>query len=73
MLPPVADKDGSSHTGFIFLCMFGEELIKPNMQLREQYPNNKRHERFWYPHSQSEYSKARWTSSKETLSILPQE
>ena len=38
MLPPVADKNGSSRARLKFLCVFGEELIKPNMQLRAQYP-----------------------------------
>lgn len=28
--PTFADKDGSSHARFKFLCAFGEELIKPN-------------------------------------------
>ena len=37
MLPPVADKNGSSRAHLKFLCVFGEELIKPNMQLRAQY------------------------------------
>ena len=36
MLPPVADKNGSSRARLKFLCVFGEELIKPNMQLRAQ-------------------------------------
>ena len=31
MLPPVADKNGSSRARLKFLCVFGEELIKPNM------------------------------------------
>ena len=39
MRPPVADKDGSSRASFKFLCVFGEELIKRNMQWRAQYPN----------------------------------
>ena len=39
MQPPVAGKDGSSCDCFKLLCTLGEELIKPNMQLRAQYPN----------------------------------
>ena len=39
MQPPVAGKDGSSRDCFKFLCALGEELVKPNMQLRGQYPN----------------------------------
>ena len=39
MRPPVADKNVSCRARFKFLCVFGEELIKPNMQLRVQYPN----------------------------------
>ena len=38
MRPPVAGKDGSSRARFKFLCVLGDELIKPNMQLRAQYP-----------------------------------
>ena len=40
MRPSVADKDGSSRAPFKFLCVFGEELIKLNMQLRAQNPNS---------------------------------
>ena len=65
MQPPVAGKDGSSRDCFKFLCALKEELIKPNMQLKGQYPNGlnlptkERNQSFWCPNNQLEDSKAK--------------